>query len=154
MINQGCKLHLSVKIAFLGILLFNLLACQDTYEVNEPDELISKQKMIDIIEDMMLMDAAKNISSRQFRVNDIRLYDVIKTKYDIDSTRLRQNLEYYNQQFEVNIEIYDSVKARLQRRKNSVDSIAIVKDSIKMFNIDRNKKRQDSIKKAKVSVKN
>lgn len=145
MINQVNKSPLSVHkyilLASIGLMLF---ACQDSYTVEKPNQLIAKEQMIDILEDMLILDAAKNVSKRQFEVNDIQLYNYIITKYDIDSITLRENLEYYNQQFDENLEIYDSVKARIDNRKKIVDSIVKRQDSLEVAN--RNNKNENKSK--------
>ncbi|MDN6279614.1 MAG: DUF4296 domain-containing protein [Psychroflexus sp.] len=114
----------------VGIFLM-VVACQKSYSVAEPDQLIEKQEMIHIITDMMILDAASNVSDIPLLKNDVKAYRFIADKYNVDSIQLKQNLTYYNTRFDENLEIYEQVKKRIEVKRNVMDSILSRADSLK-----------------------
>ena len=144
------KLHLSINCSLVLLTVLTVLACQDSYRVQKPDLLIEKEEMMLIVEDMMILDAAKTSSKKPLELNNIQVYNFITSKYKVDSLKLRQNLEYYNLQFSDNLEIYDTIKSRLEAKKARVDSLVKIQDSLKVKNINKSLKLQDSISRKKV----
>lgn len=121
-----------IKRVLFGIGIFLIaVACQQSYDVAEPDQLIEKQEMVDILTDMMILDAASNVSDIPLLKNDIKAYTFISDKYDIDSIQLKQNLAYYNTKFDENLEVYEQVKKRIEVKRNVIDSILSRADSLK-----------------------
>lgn len=98
-----------------------VVSCQESYEVSKPHEMIGKDKMVEIVTDMMILDAAVNVSDIPLKKNDISSYQLISKKYGIDSIQLKQNLNYYNTQFDDNLEIYKKVKANVEAKRNALD---------------------------------
>ncbi len=139
------KLRLSINCSLVFFTMLTVLACQDSYQVEKPDRLIDKEEMMLIVEDMMILDAAKTSSKKPLQLNNIQVYSFITSKYKVDSLSLRQNLEYYNLQFSDNLEIYDTIKSRLEAKKVRVDSLAKIQDSLKVKNINKNLSLQDSV---------
>lgn len=121
-----------IKRVLLGLGIFLMaIACQQSYDVAEPDQLIEKQEMINIITDMMILDAASNVSDIPLLKNDIKAYTFIADKYNVDSIQLKQNLSYYNTRYDENLEIYEQVKKRIEVKRNVMDSILSRADSLK-----------------------
>ncbi|QBN19564.1 DUF4296 domain-containing protein [Flavobacterium nackdongense] len=145
------------KIVPFFILLILLIGCEKEL-VKEPKNLIPKEKMVDIMYDLSLLDGMK--------VQDPTLVDSLKIstnqylykKYKIDSVQFAQSNIYYAADYKAYEKMYNQVKARID--KNKLEITALVKAKAKKDSLAavRKKKLQlkkeaDSIKKAKKDLK-
>ncbi|MFN2260708.1 MAG: DUF4296 domain-containing protein [Psychroflexus sp.] len=119
-----------------------LCACQDIEQPKKPKHLLSKKQMKDLLYDMILLDATTGVNNRKLQELDIEMYDFLTKKYNIDSATLSQNIDYYNYEFETNLDIYESVKDSIEILKTHYDSIQNLKDSIRKLE----GKKLDSLK--------
>jgi len=106
------------------IVLFGLIAvasCQDSV-VEKPDNLIEKDRMIDIIYDLSILEAIKstNYGSLESRKIDAATY--VYKKYKIDSLQFAKSDHYYASDIDTYSEIYDRVSKRLENSKKAIDS--------------------------------
>ncbi len=128
-----------VSAAFMG--------CSDVQKREKPENLIPKDKMVDIYTDMIILDALDRTSPRTLKSFEIEVSDHILKKFDIDSSTLAQNIAFYNLEFEANQEIYDAVTRNINHKKDEIDSIVNVRDSLKKEELKlKNKTKNDSIK--------
>jgi hypothetical protein len=135
------------QIFFILLLVFSLTACQDVETAEKPENLIEKEKMVDVLFDLTKLEATKNYSTREFKKREVEAKELIFEKYKIDSLQLAQSMAYYAEDFKVNEAIYDEVKARLEKEKDHFDSIIEAQRTEKTDSIQI-KKEQDSIKNA------
>lgn len=98
--------------------------------------------MKDLVYDMVLLDAAAGVNGEKFKELDVEMLEFLSKKYNLDSTDLKQNIQYYNLRYSDNIEIYEYAKDSIEKLKKSYDSISNVRDSLKKIE----KKRVDSLK--------
>ena len=137
-------------ICYLLISLF-ALSCNNIDKPKKPDNLISKNKMIDIITDINLANAAKGIDKKLLEKKGLNPQSYIYQKYDIDSIRFAESNNYYAYDVKEYEDIYLKVKQRLENQKQGFKAIEEKeqkeKDSIRLFK----KKERDSIKKNKNS---
>lgn len=114
------------KIFLLLSLSFCIFSCGDSKSIdekNKPENLISVEKMIDIIVDVQLVEASlikkrgKNedtdFYSKYFYENIFKKFNITKDQYDL-------SLEYYKNNIEVFEKIYQKVS----------DSLLIIKKEI------------------------
>ena len=120
-------------------LTFVVLSCGDIDKPKKPDNFISKSKMIDIITDISLVNAAKAMDKNLLIKKDINPEDYIFQKYDIDSVQFAENSNYYAYYIKEYEEIYSQVKERLEKQKETYKAIE-----------EKEKKERDSIRKSKV----
>ena len=118
-----------------------MTACQDKKEVEEPDHLLSKPEMKNLVYDMVLLDAAMGVNEKRLKELDVNMLEFLSEKYKIDSIDLKQNLLYYNLSFDDNTEIYQYVKDSISALEKAYDSISKVTDSLSKIE----KKKNDSI---------
>ena len=91
--------------------------------IEEPENLISKEQMVDILYDMALMNAIDNSHPEVLTANDLKVMEFIYKKYGVDSTQFTQSDRYYAS---VPVEyrtIYEQVEARLTLKRDSVSQI-------------------------------
>lgn len=129
-------------VSFLVIVML-LFSCKNEV-VEEPDHLIDKEVMENIIYDMSLLDAIKYNqpnTTENYRVNP---KEFIYKKYKVDSAQFAQSNIYYASNFDEYKEMYDNVIKRIDSKKAVLDSI--IKKEVKRDSLIAVKRKQDSIK--------
>ena len=95
---------------------------------NIPENLISEEKMINIIYDMSLISVSKGINKRILENNGMKPKSYILNKHKSDSLQFVKSNEYYSNDLEKYLYIYESVLKRLEiNREIIVDSIEYYK---------------------------
>ena len=98
-------------------LLLAFIGCNNA--IDKPDNLIEKDKMIDILYDVSLLEAIKsqNISGGISNKNaNIYLYK----KYKIDSVQFAQSNKYYASDIEEYKKMFEEVKSRLEKQTKKI----------------------------------
>jgi len=112
----------------------------------KPENLIVKEKMVDIIYEMSLLSAAKGVNRRLMEQEGIYPDKYVYAKYKIDSTQFAQSNEYYAFDLETYEEIYKSVKDKLEKDKKAYNEIAQL-EKIRNDSISKERrKNRDSLK--------
>lgn len=134
------------------ILILVVLSCNNIERPKKPDNLISKDKMVDVITDISLMNAAKGLNKDLLEKNAINPANYIYEKYDIDSTQFAASNNYYAYDVKEYEKIYTRVKERLEKKKAEYNLLQEQdkkeKDSIRQVK----KKERDSIKKLNINI--
>ncbi len=101
-----------MKKGILISVLLVVIGCTPTIE--KPKNLISKDKMINVLYDLSLLQAIKtqNISGG---LSKNGTNDYIFKKYNIDSIQLAQSNKYYASDMEEYKKIFEAVKAKLEQ---------------------------------------
>lgn len=129
------------KILLFLVVLSMLLSCKKEL-VKTPNRLIEKDKMVNVMYDLAILEAIKiqNPSSLDsFKINS---NDYIFKKYKIDSLQFAQNNIYYAADYKEYKKMFEKIKSRLDKNKISVEKL--IKD---------NKKKEDLLKKQKQKLK-
>lgn len=130
-------------IAF-GILLFG---CGGTDRPPKPDNLISKEKMPEIIYDVFLLNAAKGINKRILEKNGILPQEYVYKKHNIDSLQFAQSNDYYSYDTKTYEGIMNKVKQKIEVEKAKNDSINSKEEKIKdSINAAKIEKKLDTLK--------
>ncbi|GAA0872502.1 hypothetical protein GCM10009117_16490 [Gangjinia marincola] len=109
--------------------------------MEKPDDLIAQEKMVDILTELSLLNAAKNFSKKKLEETGIQPTLYIYERYDVDSLQFAQSNNYYSEQPEQYTAIFEKVKKRLEAKKKILDSVKKIED-----------KRKDSIKKIEKKI--
>ena len=112
-----------IKYFLLYIAFLSFMACQDVQRPEKPDDLIGKDKMVDIFTDSYLSNAARSIDNRSIRGKGIRLDSFIYNKYDIDSVQFAKSNAYYTANLNEYNKLFERVKERLTNLQKQTDSI-------------------------------
>lgn len=115
------------------------LACNEKV-VEKPEDLIPREKMVDILYDLSLLNAGKAIDPDALKEKNIQTMDYIYRKYDIDSARYaRSDLYYASVPLEYEA-IYRTLVNRLEEQKIRVEEERTQKsDSARQRTINRSK---------------
>lgn len=111
-------------ILLFTILLFGATSCKDEI-ITKPENLISKDKMEDIIYDLAILEAAKTQNSSV--QNYLKPTEFIKNKYKIDSLTFAKSTQYYASDIKEYKKMYDAVKDRLTAEKAKLTGEKVVK---------------------------
>lgn len=99
-----------------------------------PDNLISEEKMVDVIYEMTLISVSKGVNRRILENNGVIPEKYIFEKYNIDSLQFVLSNEFYSNDLNKYLDIYNRVKEKLQENKQ------IIMDSIENYKKDRAKR--------------
>jgi len=121
----------------------SIASCSDVQKRKLPERILSEDEMVEIYSDMMVLDAIKRSNTNVYNAYELDVQDHIFNKYKIDSTLLKDNIDYYNLEFEANVRIFERVNENINRKKEVFDSLNKVQDSLEKIELERKK---DSIK--------
>lgn len=107
------------KTIALLCLLFSIYSCTNAI-VEKPKNLIEKDKMIDILYDLSLLDAIKsqNINGG---ISSKTVENYIFKKYKIDSIQLAKSNTYYASDIDEYKKMIEEVKTRLSNETLKID---------------------------------
>jgi len=127
-----CKLKTVIfTLSFISILI--LFSCQDVKKPERPANLISKEKMVDILSDVYISNASRNVNNKLIKKMNLKLDSLIYAKYEIDSIQFAQSNAFYSSDLKTYGNLLSQVKARfeiLKTEKDSLYKIAKKEDSI------------------------
>ncbi len=143
-----------MKKIFLVFIVFIFGISCNKELVKEPKSLIEKEKMVNIMYDLALLEAMKVenpalMDSMKFTSNQY-----IYKKHKIDSVQFAQSNIYYAADYEEYEKMYNQIKARLDNEKTQVNVLIKAEAKQEMLKAKTKKKLEekkvaDSIKKAK-----
>jgi len=125
--------------------LFLSVSCKKEL-VKQPAKLIEKEKMIDIMYDLSLLDAMKYQNPIPLDSVETDPVKFILRKFKVDSLQFAQSNMYYATDYEAYKEMFDEVSKRLAVNQRATDSIMKIED--KKAAKEKKKKETDSIKEA------
>ncbi|MDD7915431.1 DUF4296 domain-containing protein [Polaribacter ponticola] len=144
------------KISFLLFLTF-LISCTSNTILKEPEDLIPKDTMSLLIQEMMIATSSKYVKNKNLQ-KKINYMPFVFDRFRIDSTRFQVSNLYYMSKIDVYQEVFEDAKGNLEkqkefydREKNKLDSIN--RDSVKknkLLNERLIKAKKDSLEKAKI----
>ena len=126
------------KYALSIFLALGLFACQDVVRPDIPEEIIPEAKMVDVLVEAYIGNAARSNNNRVLRMGGVQLDSILYAKYEIDSLQFAQNTAYYASQIDPYMRILEQVETKLSGVKKSLDSIALI-------DAEQQKKDKDSL---------
>ncbi len=108
-------LLLIISLLFLG--------CQEVVRPEQPENLIPKDLMIEILADAYIGNAARSVNNRMLRTEGIRLDSILYKKYDIDSLQFAASNAFYTSDLNLYTEIITEVEVLLNKRKAELDTL-------------------------------
>lgn len=132
----------------VGILLFIFglcFACNKIEKPEKPEDLIDKNKMVDILFDVFVFNAAKGTDKSILEDNNVTPNIYIYKKYQIDSLQFVKSNEFYAYDIKTYEEMISKVEAKITAKKEQFQKTVDLEE-------ERRKKRLDSIKKLGDSI--
>lgn len=121
------------KIWSLVFIALFFCGCQNVERPQKPKNLISKEKMAQIISEAYLANAARSVNNRLIIEKGLKLDSLIYQKFNVDSLQFAQSNTYYAAQVNDYLEILTNVEQHLLNTEKALDSLYKVqrkKDSI------------------------
>lgn len=114
-----------------------LSSCQNIEEVKKPDNLISEDKMVEVLTELNLLNSAKNYNKRILEETGLQPDTYLYSKYKIDSLQLAESTTYYAKKYDKFDGIYQKVKQNLEGMKAKLEVIREeeqrIEDSIRLL---------------------
>ena len=131
-----------LKAIFFFLCLMHLVSCAEKV-IEPPADLIAKDKMIDILYDLALLNSANSTNPDALKKNSVETMPYLFEKYDIDSVQFSQSDLYYASVPLEYESIYETIQSRLekeiqvfdeerqQKTEKAREKAAKVRDSLK-----------------------
>ncbi len=116
------------------ILILSILGCQNVERPEKPKNLISKEKMVDLLTEAYLANAARSVNNQAIIDKGIKVDSLIFKKFEVDSVQFAKSNDYYAADINMYLDIFQKVEARLVAMEKKLDSIR-----------DLDRKRNDSV---------
>ncbi len=100
-----------------------LFGCQDIKTPQKPDNLIPQDKMVNILEQAYLTNAARGVENKAIVEKGIYLDSLIYHKNGIDSLQFAKSNAYYASNLNQYSEIFRELERRLDRAQKELDSV-------------------------------
>lgn len=140
------------KIILLGF--FTLFFSCNEKLIDKPENLIAREKMVEVLKDLALANAAKNTNIVVLRENDIEPTTYVFEKYGIDSIQFTQSDTYYASlpggEYE---SIYKEVEQQLEDESKRLEEARQLNDSLAAAKKSADAKSKSSVKKIKDSLR-
>lgn len=129
-----------------GILAVFILffACNEQL-VEKPENLISKDKMIEVLKEMAIVNAAKNTNIIKFQDNKIDPTAYVFKKFNIDSLQFVLSDKYYASMPDIYEAIYTEIDTLLNIEKKTANNLKKLQDSLKQV-------KREGLKNKKVKI--
>lgn len=128
------------KTSYLLLFIF-LASCTSNTIFEKPKDLIPRDTMSLLMQDMMIASSAKFVKNinNQKKINYMGfVYD----NYKIDSLRFQNSNYYYTSKIDLYEEIIADAKAQLEKKKEFYSNIKTIQDSIRNDSIKKNIKKK------------
>jgi hypothetical protein len=117
----------------------------------KPENLIARNKMVDILLDVFIINAAKGTEKKTLENNNVTPDDYIYKKYQIDSFQFAKSNEYYAYDIKVYESIINEVESKLNAKKIRYQEEIDLEEERIAKRLDSIKKIGDSLKPRKTS---
>lgn len=124
------------NLSSVFIVLLLVVSCTSNTIYEKPKDLLSKNKMADILTDMYIAEGAKSVNNKNLE----RLVDympLVYEKHKIDSLQFASSNFYYNSRIDDYEAIYKMVDQRLKKLHTKYDTILKKADSLKRSKLYR-----------------
>jgi len=115
------------NFVFIILVLFLAVSCKNDL-VKEPKRLIEKEKMIDIMYDLSILDAIKYNNPLSLDSLDGSPKAFILKKYKVDSLQFAQSNMYYASDYENYKDMFDQISKRLEKNQKKADSLLKIEE--------------------------
>ena len=117
-----------------------LVSCYDIEKPKKPENLMSKDKMVDVLVELALVSSAKGINKRELENRGIVPDTFVYKKHKIDSTQFADSNTYYAFDIDAYADIYQKVRDSLEGLRE------IYKEQEKKEDLIKSKELKESLK--------
>tara|TARA_B110001454_G_C12701962_1_gene426950 strand:- start:183 stop:662 length:480 start_codon:yes stop_codon:yes gene_type:complete len=135
------------KLSFLLLFIF-LISCTSNTIFEKPKDLIPRDTMSLLIQDMMIASSAKFVKNKN-KEKKINYMSFVYDKYKIDSLRFQNSNFYYISKIDLYEEIITDAQLKLEKKKKFYSKIRAKQDSTKKT---KRKKKLDTLYKSFINL--
>jgi len=135
---------------FLVVAMLMLSSCAEEL-VEKPDNLIPEDKMVAVIKEMAIVNAAKATNLSKLRENGVEPTSFVFKKFEIDSAQFVDSDRYYASKPLRYENMYKKVESDLEEQRLKLEAEKKVRDSLSL--VEKSKKNIDIKAKDSVSSK-
>ena len=125
-----------------------LTFCTSNTIYKKPENLITKDQMVNVVTDMLMATGGNNIKNLNLE-RKVNYFPLVFEKYKIDSATFNSSNVYYTSRIDDYSDILKEVSERLQSKKDSLKLELKVRDSLKRVEKKARTFSRDSIKNLK-----
>lgn len=144
------------RLIYIVICVF--FSCNSAIEKpKKPDNLISEEKMVDIMYDVFLLNSAKGVNKRLLEQNGVFPEQYIFEKYKIDSTQFANSNNYYAYDTKTYESILNRIKEKIDLKKKEYEALEKVEEAERIRKADsirevRTKEKDSLVKANKIEL--
>jgi hypothetical protein len=141
------------------ILICVFFSCNSAVEKpKKPENLISEEKMVDIMYDVFLLNSAKGVNKKLLELNGVFPEQYVFEKYKIDSTQFANSNNYYAYDTKTYESILNRIKEKIDLKKKEFEALEKVEEAERIRKADsikevRAKERDSLVKYDKIELK-
>ena len=127
-----------LKSILVLLLIVSYTSCQDVKKPEIPTDLISQDIMVDILTDVYISNASRNVNNKLIIKRNLQLDSIIYNKYNVDSLQFVVSNTYYSSDLRTYGNLLTQVQnvlVLLKKEKDSIYKIVFKQDSIKNIEI-------------------
>ena len=127
-----------LKSILVLLLIISYTSCQDVKKPEIPTDLISQDIMVDILTDVYISNASRNVNNKLIIKRNLQLDSIIYNKYNVDSLQFVVSNTYYSSDLRTYGNLLTQVQnvlVLLKKEKDSIYKIVFKLDSIKNIEI-------------------
>lgn len=127
-----------LKSILVLLLTVSYTSCQDVKKPEIPTDLISQDIMVDILTDVYISNASRNVNNKLIIKRNLQLDSIIYNKYNVDSLQFVVSNTYYSSDLRTYGNLLTQVQnvlVLLKKEKDSIYKIVFKLDSIKNIEI-------------------
>ena len=127
-----------LKSILVLLLIVSYTSCQDVKKPEIPTDLISQDIMVDILTDVYISNASRNVNNKLIIKRNLQLDSIIYNKYNVDSLQFVVSNTYYSSDLRTYGNLLTQVQnvlVLLKKEKDSIYKIVFKLDSIKNIKI-------------------
>lgn len=118
------------KLSAILLVLACIISCTSNTIYKEPDDLINKGLMIDLILDIEIANASRNlVNTKGVRVAEYM--PLVYEKFGIDSARFTRSNFYYSTKIDDYSKMLQEVQKKLETMQKELETVKNIQDSIK-----------------------
>ncbi|MBU3028160.1 DUF4296 domain-containing protein [Zobellia galactanivorans] len=140
-----------MRFLTIALMFLVLVSCNETL-LEKPENLIPQEKMVEILQDLAIVNAAKTTNLEVLRENGIEPMDYIFKKYDIDSLQFVESDRYYASLPVEYEKIYKKVETNLEKKSKELEEQKKLNDSIRVAK-EKLEREKAKAKKAKDTLR-
>lgn len=141
-----------MKNILLGVVCIFLCSCTSNTIFEPPKDLIPKDSMLMLIEDLYIASSAKNMKNKH-KERKINYMPLVYNKYKIDSLRFEKSNFYYTSKIDDYEKMFTSVKTSLNKKKEVLEELQKQLDSLRLDSLSKKRNKyinvNDTLKKSR-----